>query len=284
MSNSRADHRIRAVVFDAYDTLLTLELTYVSLAAALHTRGLPVSSAVLERLFLDPHNGQVHPAHEGSSGGYQRWERSARSQGLGRALAEIDSLGRPGKRMRKRANAVYGEWVANSPWVGFPDALDTLTALRDRGFHIGICSNWGPDLASILGTADVNLSNVIDTTVSSAMVGSRKPHPGIYLETVRRMGNAVGRPLALAEVAFVGDSFENDVVGPLRLGFGHAFHLARPHRSAQSRLHTPGLPSIAPFNGRATRIATLSALLDVLNLPAPVPPTVPAMREVTFSR
>jgi FMN phosphatase YigB (HAD superfamily) len=54
--------------------------------------------------------------------------------------------------------------------------------------------------------------------VTSAQLGLRKPHPLVYLKALDRA--------RASRAVFVGDSIENDVLGPLSVGIP-AIHVAR---------------------------------------------------------
>jgi putative hydrolase of the HAD superfamily len=75
---------------------------------------------------------------------------------------------------------------------------------------LGVCSNWGWELDAYLD--GVGLLALVDSSVTSARAGARKPHPNIYRTSVESLGIATG------DAVFVGDSWEPDVRGPRRLG------------------------------------------------------------------
>ena len=63
-----------------------------------------------------------------------------------------------------------------------------LGELRARGLTLAICSNWDWDLVEAIEAA--GLTGTVDTIVSSAWVGARKPHPRIYDVVLERAGVA----------------------------------------------------------------------------------------------
>ena len=82
--------------------------------------------------------------------------------------------------------------------------LETLTALRDRGFHLGIVSNIDDDQLEHM----VRLSKIepyFDSILSSEQVQSCKPDLRIFTEAVRRAD------CAPHEAFFVGDSLQQDI-------------------------------------------------------------------------
>jgi FMN phosphatase YigB (HAD superfamily) len=96
------------------------------------------------------------------------------------------------------------------PEPGMPEAL---AELRQLGLRLGCVSNafmGAKVLHSIM--EERGLGQYLDYTVSSCDFGWRKPHPSIYEAAVSEMG------ATNAEVIFVGDRVEQDVVGPVKLG------------------------------------------------------------------
>jgi len=89
--------------------------------------------------------------------------------------------------------------------------LETLTALRDRGFHLGIVSNIDDDQLEHM----VRLSKIepyFDSILSSEQAQSCKPDLRIFTEAVRRAD------CAPHEAFFVGDSLQQDIPGANAMG------------------------------------------------------------------
>lgn len=99
--------------------------------------------------------------------------------------------------------------------VLFPDALQTLAALKTRGYTPGVVTNrhYGgrPFLDDL---AQMGLLEFFAPThlAISADLGYRKPHPAIFWHALNGIG------VAPAQAAMVGDSLEADVYGAQRLG------------------------------------------------------------------
>jgi 2-haloalkanoic acid dehalogenase type II len=88
---------------------------------------------------------------------------------------------------------------------------ETLTALRDRGYHLGIVSNIDDDYLSHM----VELSEVeryFDSILSSEQAQSCKPDSRIFAEAIRRAD------CVPTEALFVGDSLQQDIPGANRAG------------------------------------------------------------------
>jgi HAD superfamily hydrolase (TIGR01549 family) len=99
-----------------------------------------------------------------------------------------------------------------------PDADSTIRAAHERGFRLGILSNW-PDAAAIDRYVESRGWPVHPTAiVVSQRVGVIKPHPGIFERAAASLGLEPGRLL------HVGDDWVADVVGATRAGW-HAAYL-----------------------------------------------------------
>jgi HAD superfamily hydrolase (TIGR01509 family) len=90
-------------------------------------------------------------------------------------------------------------------WEVFADVREVLAAIRNRGFKMGIVSNWPATLEVTLERAA--LREHFAVVVASANVGYAKPHPQIFLNAAEQLGVAPKRAL------YVGDSVEQDVIG-----------------------------------------------------------------------
>ncbi|MFQ5675519.1 MAG: HAD family hydrolase [bacterium] len=90
------------------------------------------------------------------------------------------------------------------------DAVVTLSALKERGYRLGVISNSDGSIATLL--RDCNLTDYFEVIVDSEVVGIRKPSPAIFEFALNKM--AAKAPESL----FVGDSYETDVLGAQQAG------------------------------------------------------------------
>lgn len=223
---------LRAVIFDWHGTLATWEHGRSNYEAVFAELGLEVDSRVINQYFAS-WDGVDHSEHSASEERYSTWTRW-RLEGLvkecGIQRDDVD-----------RAIAALLAADAN-PMVAFPESIAVLQELRQRGFGVAVCSNWGWNLEGPL--AETGISPHVDAFVTSAQVGVRKPHPAIYAAILEEL------ELAKGDVVFVGDSWGPDVVGPLEFGMA-AIHISRDH----SDRPPPELP------GGARRIGSLTEFL-----------------------
>jgi 2-haloacid dehalogenase len=130
-------------------------------------------------------------------------------------------------------------WDALTPW---PEAEDTLSRLKARGYALGLLSNGDEDM---LRAAAGRFAVEIDHVFASDHAGYYKPHPAIYGLAQRRLGIANGD---LLHVAGSG----NDVLGARLAGL----------RCAWSNRN--GDPLIDPAAKPDYELRDLSGLLEIL--------------------
>jgi HAD superfamily hydrolase (TIGR01509 family) len=227
---------LRAVVFDFYGTIAWRGETAASPYAQVFARHGYRLEEAHEAAYFARYDGVEHLEHSASETAYEAWVR--------RRLEELARSCRvPEEHVAPLVQALRDQ--DRAPVVPYPDAADTLGALRGRGFLLGVCSNWGWDLEVSIEQA--GLAHLVDAVVTSARVGVRKPHAQIYLAVMDRLG------VAPDETLFVGDSYHPDVTGPVALGM-RAAHVWRP-----TPLSDPPAPPLPPAAGR---VATVRDLLE----------------------
>ncbi len=106
--------------------------------------------------------------------------------------------------------ALYEEFARPSAWRVYPDVVETLDALRGRGLHVGIISNWDERLRLLLERLE--LSRYFDSMTISCEVGAEKPAAAIF-----RAALAAARVVP-ADALHVGDSEEEDRQGAEAVG------------------------------------------------------------------
>lgn len=89
--------------------------------------------------------------------------------------------------LRGVEEAAYRELTAPDAWVPYPDTESVLRALRGRGQHIGIVSDFAWDLRTHL--AHHGLGDLIDTCVISYEQGREKPDAHLFLKACADLGS-----------------------------------------------------------------------------------------------
>lgn len=100
----------------------------------------------------------------------------------------------------------------------FRDVGPTLRRLRARGCRLAVVSNWEPSLPIALDK--LGLGKYFDTIVASAAEGVWKPDPRLFEIALDRLG------IPAAEALSVGDSIERDI-NPAKSAGLHAVLLDR---------------------------------------------------------
>jgi FMN phosphatase YigB (HAD superfamily) len=98
----------------------------------------------------------------------------------------------------------------------YPDAIDCLERIRASGLLVGIAGNQNAALEKWAGSAGLP----VDVVTGSASLGVSKPDP-VFFERLVALSGAVA-----AEVAYVGDRVDNDVLPAAAAGLV-AVHLRR---------------------------------------------------------
>ena len=105
--------------------------------------------------------------------------------------------------------------LTKTPWhsedeVPYPDACDTLTELKARGYRLGIIANQNPGLEKRL--EDWGLRQYFDVIVSSAEIGYAKPEREIFEKAFEMAG------CMAEESVMVGDRLDNDMLPAKEIG------------------------------------------------------------------
>lgn len=175
---------------------------------------------------------------------FERQLNQANAEVIAERIQQIDCGGYlpSGSGYKKISQAIAGELYRWLDWVvpisetqleafwreQFPQctvvmsgALETLTRLTERGFHLGIISNGSLDSREKT-VAATPFSNFIQQLVSSGQFGQKKPHPEIFLSTLEAAG------FKPSQCLYVGDHPVNDIQGALSAGL-HAVWLKGFH-------------------------------------------------------
>jgi putative hydrolase of the HAD superfamily len=208
---------VKAVLLDFYGTLAETRDWGPSWEQLVAELGYELGPDVRDRWWNDGIDGIEHDEHSRSRDHYVAWQQS-RVRGMldecGVAACDQDIL-------IARVREISGHRRIDA----YGDVMPVLSALRDRGVALAICSNWDWDLHDAIDAA--GLTGRVDVTVSSAWVGARKPHPRIYERTLAALG------VAPEDALFVGDTWSCDVVGPRSVGL-RSVYLRRPHFGADA--------------------------------------------------
>lgn len=100
---------------------------------------------------------------------------------------------------------VFAHFAQPEPWSIFEDVHPCLEALASQGIRCAVVSNWDHRLPLLLER--LGLNRYFEFVLTSAEAGRRKPHPAIFERALERL------TLSASQVAHIGDSYDEDVVG-----------------------------------------------------------------------
>jgi putative hydrolase of the HAD superfamily len=191
-----APPRYEAVLFDALGTLVRLEPPWPLLQSLLSSRhGVEIS----EDEARDAMRAEIGYYIEHHTEGRDRESLvELRSRCAGVLAGALPETGLSGEQLTE----VLLESLRFTP---LPDAAPVLGALRAAGIRTAVVSNWDCSLDDVL--AGLGLGGLLNTVVTSAVAGARKPDPEIFRIALARLRCAPERAL------FVGDSLEVDIAG-----------------------------------------------------------------------
>jgi putative hydrolase of the HAD superfamily len=235
---------VRAVFLDAGLTLIYSELSLPELCFVVgRERGLPVSYEQLEAAIPQAaawlHNTQRSDPDLWSSD----TKVSALWVGYYAAVYREAGVDAPADLLEQCAVEIYSRYLAPGAWILYPDVLPTLERLRERGYKVGVVSDWESALISKV-LLPLGVGPYIDFMVVSTVMREAKPGSGLYREALARAG------VQPHEAVHVGDNYITDVLGARSVGV-EGILLDRSGR------HEVPLDCI--------RIASLSELLGLLD-------------------
>jgi len=138
---------------------------------------------------------------------------------------------------QKLFESLYQRFTDRAVWRVYDDVRPTLKRLRQRGYRLAVISNWDERLKPLL--IDLQLSDYFETIVVSVDVGATKPSPKIFDHTLAVLN------LPATAVLHVGDSVDEDIVGPQQCGIS-ALLLDRTGKSTNSLSSLKDLLSRSP--------------------------------------
>lgn len=105
---------------------------------------------------------------------------------------------------------LFAYFATPDAWRLYPEVVETLAALKERGMILDVISNFDSRLVRILDGLEVATS--FDHILTSSRVGYAKPDPEIFAAALNRHG------LNAPDALHVGDSEIHDLQGALNAG------------------------------------------------------------------
>ena len=224
------DTGYEAVLFDAGNTLVRVTPSVGAIYAETAARhGVDVAADVLERAFRQVWAARCQDLRRSSS--WHTSEEAERRWWREIVAATFRNAGQTGG-FRNGFEAFFDELYALFAearcWQVFDDVRPALARLAEAGVRCAVVSNWDSRLRRLLEA--LNLARWFEFVLTSAQAGYSKPDPRIFQEALARLGVAADRAV------YVGDSFEDDVIGARNAGL-RALLLDRSG-AQDSRTHT----------------------------------------------
>lgn len=119
---------------------------------------------------------------------------------------------------------LFEHYAAGSAWSVFPEVMEVLGEIRNRGAKLAVVSNFDRRLHRVL--AELGLAECFDLVLTSADVSARKPSPILLGEAMNRLGHAP------ETTRLVGDSASADGGAAAAAGVG-VYILDRPRTTLQ---------------------------------------------------
>ncbi|MBM4255458.1 MAG: HAD-IA family hydrolase [Deltaproteobacteria bacterium] len=196
-------HQIKAIFFDAAGTLFTVNGSVGEIYARIaRAHGQEVSVTDLEA-------------------GFRRCFATAPPMAFPGALVDqLDDLEKqwwrdvvqnvfaplgPFPRFSEYFAALFTYFAQTEAWQLYPEARATLVELRDRGFKLGVISNFDSRLFGLL--EGFGIAPFFDPIIISTRAGAAKPDGEIFTQALSCLG------LDAEEALHVGDSIHADIVG-----------------------------------------------------------------------
>jgi putative hydrolase of the HAD superfamily len=202
----------RAVLLDGMGTLVRLRPPASALRRELRERfGVEISEADAKRAIL----AEIAYYRRHHDEGRDRASLAALRRRCAAVLRE--ALGGP--VATAPLEEVTRALIASLSFAAFPDAVPALRALRARGVRLVVVSNWDVSLHEVL--ARTGVAPLVHGAISSAELGSAKPHPAIFHHALTLAGVPARHAL------HVGDSPELDVAGARAAGIPAALLVRR---------------------------------------------------------
>jgi putative hydrolase of the HAD superfamily len=198
---------IKAVFFDAAGTLITpvrpVAQTYTLLAKSY---GMEVPSSVISERFRTCFAASPPLTFPGSTESFEQLERDWWKKLVQCVFEPLGQF----EQFDRFFTELFSYFARPEAWTLYPDALEPLSALQERGLVLDVISNFDSRLIDIL--EGLGMSGCFEEVFISSRVGHAKPARQIF-DAALKWHN-----LAPSEAMHVGDSQENDLYGAANAG------------------------------------------------------------------
>jgi putative hydrolase of the HAD superfamily len=200
--------QIKAVGFDLFNTLITMEIDALKDALSRLTGSLKGNGFVIEHsAFVKAHSEAVlefldQTRRDGKESHNRFW--------ITTALAKLGHDVSPDSQYISEAVETYfSAFIQYATLI--PGTKEMLATLK-QDYPLGLLSNFTHPPAATQIIAELGLDHFFDVVLISGDLGYRKPHLSVFEALIDQLG------VESEEIAFVGDDPEADVEGALQAG------------------------------------------------------------------
>ncbi|KAM6244026.1 haloacid dehalogenase-like hydrolase domain-containing protein 3 [Porphyrio hochstetteri] len=206
--------RLRLLTWDVKDTLLRLRQPVgESYAAEARAHGVQVRPQALSQAFREAYGAQSRrfPNYgQGQGLSSQQWWVHVVKQTFRLSGVHEDRVLTP------MAEKLYQDFCSARNWEVLPGAVETLSQCCQRGFRMGVVSNFDNRLENIL--SQCNLRHHFEFILTSEEAGVAKPDGRIFEKALHLVG------VPPEQAAHVGDDYTRDYRAARAVGM-HSFLL-----------------------------------------------------------
>jgi putative hydrolase of the HAD superfamily len=205
---------IKAVYFDAGETLIHRNPSLVSITARLLKKGgHRVTTKLLEQVIQETASSMKNIVEKGVMSDSEKWDHFMRRVFFRLKIIDDKALEAIKKRLKE-----------GTSFRMYAEVPQVLKELRRKHMILGVISNASKHLEGILKRA--GLKDCFDHIIVSEVVGVEKPDKKIFSMALKSSG------VKRDEFLFVGDNYIADVMGATQAELS-AIWLARPTKNAQ---------------------------------------------------
>jgi putative hydrolase of the HAD superfamily len=225
---------IKAIFFDAAGTLIKparrVGESYAALAGKYGIRVAPAEVSARFRVCFEGASPLAFPGAtpDAISGLEQNWWKHL--------VTEVFAPFGPFKEFDAFFDELFAYFARPDSWELFPESIETLQALRERGLKRAVISNFDSRLLNILD--GLGAASWFDAIFVSSAVGYAKPDRRIFEFALE------AQQLAAPAALHIGDSVTNDVGGAANAGVKGILVDRKPSRDADATPRVANLKEI----------------------------------------
>ena len=199
---------IKAVGFDLFNTLITMESSALKdaqarLTASLREIGLVIDQVTFVKAYTEAVLKFLEQTKRDGKESHNRFWISEALGKLGHSVSPDDP------QISVAVDNYFSAFIQYAKEI--PRTKDMLDTLHGR-YPLGLLSNFTHPPAATKIITDLGLTPYFDVILISGDLGYRKPHPSVFRELVKHLR------VPKSQIAFVGDDPEADVSGALQAG------------------------------------------------------------------